>query len=134
MYSFVTIAKCEVVLQWGFDETSFDGIPTLNQWCRIQEGEAYWTITIECAGLLIGSTSTPVVQHVKVLWERGQEIVRLLREELGDSTDALTPLVNGGVTITKLRGVSKLHTEVVPAQHNTRHKANVRQTDERWKK
>ncbi len=29
---------------------------------------------------------------------------------------------------------SKLHTEVVPAQHNTRHKANVRQTDERWKK
>ena len=30
--------------------------------------------------------------------------------------------------------VSKLHTEVVLAQHNTRHKANVRQTDERWKK
>jgi hypothetical protein len=27
--------------------------------------------------------------------------------------------------------MSKLHTEVVPAQHNTRHKANVRQTDER---
>ncbi len=27
--------------------------------------------------------------------------------------------------------VSKLHTEVVPAQHNTRHKANVRQTDEK---
>ncbi len=32
--------------------------------------------------------------------------------------------------------MSKLHTKVVlvPAQHNTRHKANVRQTDERWKK
>jgi hypothetical protein len=30
--------------------------------------------------------------------------------------------------------MSKLHTEVVPAQHNTRRKANVRQTDERWKK
>ncbi len=30
--------------------------------------------------------------------------------------------------------MSKLHTEVVPAQHNTRYKANVRQTDERWKK
>ncbi len=28
-------------------------------------------------------------------------------------------------------GVSKLHTEVVPAQHNTRHKANVRQADEK---
>ncbi len=25
--------------------------------------------------------------------------------------------------------VSKLHTETVPAQHNTRHKANVRQAD-----
>ncbi len=31
-------------------------------------------------------------------------------------------------------GMSKLHTEVVPAQHTTRHKASVRQTDERWKK
>ncbi len=32
----------------------------------------------------------------------------------------------------KVLGVlSKLHTEVVPAQHNTRHKANVRQTDEK---
>ncbi len=31
-------------------------------------------------------------------------------------------------------GMSKLHTKVVPAQHNTRHEANVRQTDERWKK
>ena len=27
--------------------------------------------------------------------------------------------------------LSKLHTETVPAQHNTRHKANVRQTDGR---
>ncbi len=34
----------------------------------------------------------------------------------------------------RLRLLSKLHTEVIPTQHNTRHKANVRQTDERWKK
>jgi hypothetical protein len=27
--------------------------------------------------------------------------------------------------------LSKLHTETVPAQHNTRHKANIRQTDGR---
>ena len=27
--------------------------------------------------------------------------------------------------------MSKLHTETVPAQHNTRHKANVRQADGR---
>jgi hypothetical protein len=26
--------------EWGFDETSLDDIATLNQWCRIKEGEA----------------------------------------------------------------------------------------------
>ncbi len=31
------------------------------------------------------------------------------------------------------REVSKLHTETVPAQHNTRHKANVRRKTGRWK-
>ena len=67
LYSFVTIAKCDAVLQWGFDETSLDGIATLNQWCRIKEGDTYRTITIECAGLLTGSTSTRVAEHVKVM-------------------------------------------------------------------
>ena len=105
LYSFITIAKCDAVLQWGFDETSLDGVPTLNQWCRIKEGEAFRTVTIECAGLLTGSTATCVAQHVKVLWERGQEAVQMLRGELGADADALVPLVNGGVTMTKLRGV-----------------------------
>jgi len=105
LYSFVTIAKCDAVVQWGFDETGLDGVPTLNQWCRIQEGDAYRNVTIECAGLLTGSTSTRVAEHVKVLWARGQEAVQMLREDLGAEADALVPMVNGGVTMTKLRGV-----------------------------
>jgi hypothetical protein len=32
LYSMMRVAKCEEILQWGFDETSIDGIPTLNQW------------------------------------------------------------------------------------------------------
>ncbi len=46
-----------------------------------------------------------MAQHVKVLWKRGQEMVRMLRVELGDAADELAPLVNGGVTIAKIRGV-----------------------------
>ncbi len=84
LYSFVTIAKCDAVLQWGFDETSLNGVPTLNQWCRIKDGDTYRTVTIECAGLLTGSTATRVAQHVKVLWERGRAAVNLLRQEMGD--------------------------------------------------
>ncbi len=34
----IRVAKCEEVLQWGFDETSLDGTPTLNQWVLVQEG------------------------------------------------------------------------------------------------
>ncbi len=105
LYSFVEIAKCEEVMQWGFDETSLNGVPTLNQWCRIKVGEAYRTVTIECAGLLTGSTATRVAEHVKILWERGQEAVQMLRQELGGNADELVPLVHGGVTMAKLRGV-----------------------------
>ena len=35
------------------------------------------------------------------------------------------------VFIALINYLSKLHTEKVPAQHNTRHKANGRQTDGR---
>ncbi len=105
LYSFVTIAKCDSVLQWGFDETSLNGVPTLNQWCRIKEGDTCRTVTIECAGLLTGSTAARVAQHVKLLWDRGQVAVNMLRHELGADADLLVPLVNGGVTMAKLRGV-----------------------------
>lgn len=105
VYSFIRIAKCEEVVQWGFDETSLNGIPTLNQWCRIKEGSDYVVVTIECAGLLVGSTAARVAEHVRVTWERAQSVVALLRTELGEKADDLVPLVNGGVTMAKLRGV-----------------------------
>ncbi len=30
LYAMIRVAKCNAVLQWGFDETSLDGTPTLN--------------------------------------------------------------------------------------------------------
>jgi hypothetical protein len=63
LYLFVRIAKCEEVVQWEFDETSLNGVPTMNQWCRIKEGGEYKIVTLECAGLLTGSTSTAHVWH-----------------------------------------------------------------------
>jgi hypothetical protein len=71
VYSFIAIARCTEVCQWEFDETSLNGIPTLNQWCRIHDGEGYRHVTIECAGLLTGSTAERVAEHVKLTWERG---------------------------------------------------------------
>jgi hypothetical protein len=115
LYSFMTIAMCDEVCQWGFDETSLNGIPTLNQWCRIKEGAAYKTITIECAGLLPGSTSSRIAAHVEILWTRGQQAIAMLRAELGAAADNLVPLVQGGVTLAKLRG----------AMHDTCNCANL---------
>ena len=105
VYSFIRIVKCEEVVQWGFDETSLNGIPTLNQWCKIKEGSDYVIVTIECAGVLVGSTAQRVAEHMRVTWERAQSVVALLRTELGAEADDLVPLVNGGVTLAKLRGV-----------------------------
>lgn len=31
LYAMVRVCTAECVLQWGFDETSIDGVPTLNQ-------------------------------------------------------------------------------------------------------
>ncbi len=115
VYSFIAIARCDTVYQWGFDKTSLNGIPTLNQWCRIKEGDEYRIVTIECAGLLPGSTSARVAEHVKITWERGKQMIALVREQLGPEADDLVPLVNGGVTMTKLRG----------AMHDTCNSANL---------
>ena len=115
VYSFIAIARCTEVCQWGFDETSLNGIPTLNQWCRIRDGAEYRHVTIECAGLLTGSTSERVAEHVKLTWERGQQAMALVRSELGPDADDLLPLINGGVTMAKIRG----------AMHDTCNAANA---------
>jgi hypothetical protein len=58
LYAMVRVCTCETVLQWGFDETSIDGVPTLNQWVLLkEEGLAPSVTTIECAGILVGKTT-----------------------------------------------------------------------------
>ncbi len=80
VFTFIRLAKAKRVDQWGFDETSLDGVPTLNQWCRVVEDEEAVTLTIECAGLLPGSTSDKVISHIRTTWERGQEVVVMVRQ------------------------------------------------------
>jgi hypothetical protein len=99
------IAKCERVLQWGFDETSLDGIGTLNQWVRIEEVGEVHVLTLECEGLLTGGTAQKVGEHVKVFWQRGQLAMTMLREVMGEEVDTYIPLVNGGINLSKLCGV-----------------------------
>ena len=63
-------------------------------------------ITIECCGLLVGSTSEEIADHIRASWVTGQECVDLLRTELGpDLADVHAPIKNGGVQIHKLQGV-----------------------------
>ena len=105
LYTLMRIAKCERVLQWGFDETSLDGIGTLNQWVRIEEMGEVHVLTLECAGLLTGGTALKVGEHVKVFWQRGQQAMMMLREVMGGEADMYVPLVNGGISLSKLCGV-----------------------------
>ncbi len=54
---------------------------------RIKEGEDLHIVTLECAGLLVGSTASKVAEHVRLNWQRGQEAIAMLREELGEFAD-----------------------------------------------
>ena len=47
----IEVALAKEVLQWGFDETSIEGTPTLNQWVVLPNGAlAPRLVTIQCAG------------------------------------------------------------------------------------
>ena len=106
LYAMIRVATCECCLQWGFDETTIDGVPTLNQWVLLAEGGLPPSVcTIECAGVLVGSTSEEIAAHIKQSWANGQVAVGLLRDELGPSADVHVPLTNGGVMLHKLEGV-----------------------------
>ncbi len=109
LYSMMRVTKCEEILQWGFDETSLDGTPTLNQWVLVQEGTGAPTvITIECCGklVMVGSTSEEIAAHIRAAWITGQECVDLVRHELGSNlADEYVPLVKGGVQLHKIQGV-----------------------------
>ena len=85
LYGMVEITRANECLQHGFDETSIDGTPTLNQWVLLHAGEDMppRLITIQCAGLLVGSTSAEIASHIEAAWDVGQRAIGLLREELG---------------------------------------------------
>ncbi len=49
------------------------GTPTLNQWVLVEEDkEMPVVITIECCGLLVGSTAEEIAAHVKASWATGK--------------------------------------------------------------
>ena len=51
LYSMVELARAKEDLQWGFDETSIDGAPTLNLWVLVPNGAlAPRIINIQWAG------------------------------------------------------------------------------------
>ena len=107
LYSMVEVSRANECLQHGFDETSIDGTPTLNQWVLLHAGEDLppRLVTIQCAGLLVGSTAFEIASHIEGAWDIGQQAIGLLREELGGEADNLAPLTNGGVQLHKLRGI-----------------------------
>ncbi len=54
------------------DRSSLDGTPTLNQWVLLEEGMCTpAVITIECCGLLVGSTSEEIAEHIQKAWATG---------------------------------------------------------------
>ncbi len=90
-------------------------MPTLNQWVLLkEEGLAPSVTTIECAGILVGSTSREIADHIRDSWAKGQVAVEMLREALGPLADVHVPIINGGVMLHKLQG----------AMHDTCHTAN----------
>jgi hypothetical protein len=117
LYSFMRIAGASRIVQWGFDESTLDGVSCLNQWALLQfpvmagvgGGEVQdglTVVTLECAGVLPNGESAAVVRHIELAWERGREAVDALRAMLSpEERDELCPLVNGGVALHKLYGV-----------------------------
>ena len=107
LYSMVELTRANECLQHGFDETSIDGTPTLNQWILLHAGPGMppRLVTIQCAGLLVGSTAAEIASHIEGAWDVGQQAIAALRAELGGEADKLVPLTNGGVQLHKLRGV-----------------------------
>jgi hypothetical protein len=114
LYSFMRIAGASRILQWGFDESTLDGVSCLNQWTLLQfpdeqssGGEVaeggVTIVTLECAGVLPNGESAEVVRHIEKSWARGHEAVEALRQAIGpEERDILCPLVEGGVSLHKL--------------------------------
>lgn len=84
-------------------------------------------ITIECCGLLVGSTSEEIADHIRASWLTGQECVELVREALGPLlADVLAPMKHGGVQLHKLQGV--MHDTCNTANKTARLAKTLRET------
>ena len=107
LYGMIELSRAQECLQHGFDETSIDGTPTLNQWVLLHAGPNLppRVVTIQCAGLLVGSTAAEIARHIEGAWDVGQHAITLLRAELGAEADVLVPMNNGGIQLHKLRGI-----------------------------
>ncbi len=107
MYACLEIGACDHVLQWGFDETSLDGQSTFNQWClMVQRNDDVRLVNLECAGILPSSTAEETITHIQKTWERGRQVVQMVRDALGhDLQDILAPLMDGGVRLHKIFGL-----------------------------
>jgi hypothetical protein len=79
----------------------------LNQWVLVEEGlGSSSVVTIECCGILVGSTSEEIVEHIRLSWLTGQTCVNVLRDALGpELANVHVPLTNGGVQFHKPQGV-----------------------------
>ena len=105
-YAFLQIAGCDDPVQWDFDETTLDGQSCFNQWCLLRKEGAVKLETLECAGVLPSSTVEETIAHIAATWERGKNVVNMLRDHLGpDLQNVHFPLVNGGVKIHKIFGL-----------------------------
>jgi hypothetical protein len=130
LYTFMRIAGCEKIIQWGFDETAIDGQGTLNQWAMLMDRAGAGDdlkhpttiVTLECAAVLPGSEAEEIIAHMEQVWERGKMAVDYLRHQLGpDLRDKLCPLTNGGVSLHKIVGVMhdtcNCSNKVAPSTH-----------------
>jgi hypothetical protein len=106
VYACLEIGSCDHVLQCGFDETSLDGQSTFNQWCLVQRNDDVRLVNLECAGILPSSTAEETITHIQNTWERGRQVVQMVRDALGhDLQDILAPLTDGGVRLHKIFGL-----------------------------
>jgi hypothetical protein len=84
-------------------------------------------ITIECCGLLVGSTSEEIADHIRASWVTGQECIDLVRAELGPVlADIHAPITKGGVQLHKLQGV--MHDTCNTANKTARLAKTLRET------
>jgi hypothetical protein len=106
VYAFLAVAGCDEIVQWGFDETTLDGSSCFNQWCLLRKDKVVTLVTLECAGVLPSSTAEETIEHIAATWERGKQVVDMLRNHLGpDLQNVHCPVVNGGVELHKIFGL-----------------------------